>query len=90
MGLKPPVALKISNCIAGAVALCFCFLSMRDVPHNPIIRNPLPSMTVLWVLVALIVVTGALALMRSSRKTAGASFIASGLGILFSLILACV
>jgi hypothetical protein len=82
--------LKIAIGIVAAIALGLCFLSMRDVPHNPIIRNPQPSMTVLWALVVLIVIAGALALIRSSRKAAVASFVASGLGILFSLMLACV
>ena len=76
--------------IAAAIALGLCFRSMLNVPHNLAIRNPQPSMTILWVLVALIIVAGALALMRSSRKTVIASFVASGLGVLFSLILACV
>ena len=84
------MALKISIGIVAAIALGLCFLSMRDVPHNTAIRNPQPSLTILWALVALIVVAGALALIRSSRKTAVASFVASGLGILFSLMLACV
>ena len=84
------MASRIPIASAAAIALGLCFLSMRDVPHNMALRNPQPSMTILWVLVALIVVAGALALIRSSHKTAVASFVASGLGVLFSLILACV
>lgn len=84
------MALKIPTGIAGAIALGLCFLSLRDVPHNMAIRNPGPTMTILWSLVALIVVVGAPALIRGSRKAAAASFVASGLGILFSLVLACV
>jgi drug/metabolite transporter (DMT)-like permease len=84
------MASKISIGIVAAIALGLCFLSMRDVPHNTAIHNPQPSMTILWVLVALIAVAGVMALLRSSRKTAVASFVASGLGILFSLMSACV
>ena len=84
------MASKISIGIVAAIALGLCFLSMRDIPHNTAIRNPQPSMTILWVLVALTVAAGAMALVRGSRKTVVASFIASGLGILFSLMLACV
>ena len=84
------MASKISIGIVAAIALGLCFLSMRDVPHNTAIQNPQPSMTILWALVALIVVAGVMALLRRSRKTAVASFVASGLGILFSLMLACV
>ena len=84
------MASRIAIGIVAAIALGLCFLSMRDVPHNMAIRNPQPSMTILWALVALIFITGALALIRSSRKMAVVSFVASGLGILFSLILACV
>ena len=84
------MASRIPIGIVGAVALGLCFLSMRDVSHNTAIRNPQPTMTILWTLVALIIVVGVLALIRSSRKTAVASFVASGLGILFSSMLACV
>jgi hypothetical protein len=84
------MALRIPIGIAAAVALGLCFLSMLDVPHNTAIRNPQPTMMILWVLIVLIVVAGMLGLVRSSHKTAAASFVASGLGILFSLMLACV
>jgi hypothetical protein len=81
---------RIAIVIASAIALSLCFFSMRDVPHNRAIRNPQLTLTILWALIALIIVAGLLALFRSSRMTAVASFVASGLGILFSLILACV
>ena len=84
------MASKIPIGMAGAIALGMCFLSMRDVPHNSAIRDPQPTMTILWVLVALIAVAGLLGLIRSSRLTTVASLVASGLGILFSLMLACV
>jgi hypothetical protein len=84
------MASKISIAIAGAVALGLCFLSMRDVPHNSAILNPQPTMTILWALIALIVVAGLLAFARSSRNAIAVSFVASGLGILFSVLLACV
>ena len=76
--------------IVGAVALFLCFVSMRDVQHNPAIKSLEPTMTVLWIAVALIFITGVVALIRSSKVTATFSLVASGLGILFSLILACV
>jgi hypothetical protein len=82
------MALRIPIGIAAAIALRLCFLSMRDVPHNMAIRNPQPTMTILRMLIALIVVAGVLGLVRRSRKTAVASFVASGLGILFSVMLA--
>jgi hypothetical protein len=63
---------------------------MRDVPHNPAIRSSEPTMTILWVAVALILITGIAALIRSSKAAAVLSLVASGFGILFSLILACV
>jgi hypothetical protein len=47
-------------------------------------------MTILCVMVALIVVAALMAVIRGSTNTTVASFIASGLGILFSLMLACV
>jgi drug/metabolite transporter (DMT)-like permease len=84
------MALRIAIGIAALIALGLCFLSMRDVPHNTMIKDPHATMTILWVLLALITVACALALIRGSRKTAVASFVASGLGILFSLMLACV
>ena len=84
------MASRVAIGIAGAIALGLCFLSMRDVPHNSAIRNSQQTMTILGALVVLIIVAGLLALLRNSRMTAIASFVASGLGILFSLVLACV
>jgi hypothetical protein len=81
---------KIAIGIVATIALGLCSLAMGDVPHNTAIRNPQPSMMILWGLVSFIIVTGALALIRSSRRTAVASFVASGLGMLFSHMLACV
>jgi hypothetical protein len=62
------MASRIAVGVVAAFALWLCFLSMRDVPHNTMIRNPQPSLTILWTLVALIVAAGALALIRSSRR----------------------
>jgi len=84
------MASKVSTAIAGAIALGLCFLSMSDVPHNSAIWNPQPTMTILWTLIALIVVAGFVAFVRSSRNATAVSFVASGLGILFSVLLACV
>ncbi len=81
---------RITIGVAGALALTLCFVSMKDVPHNIAIRSPGPTMTILWVAVALIIITGILALIRSSKMATVFSLIASGFGILFSLILACV
>ena len=76
--------------IVGALALGLCFLSMRDVPHNSAISNPQPSMTILWVMVSVIIVASLLAVIRRSRVATVISWVASGLGILFSLMLACI
>ena len=84
------MASRIAIGLVAAIALGLCLLSMHDVGHNAAISNPVPSMTILWALVVLIVVVGAVALVRSSRKMAIASFVASGFGILLSLTLACV
>jgi hypothetical protein len=82
--------MRITISIIGALALFLCFISMRDVLHNPAIRNSEPTMTILWITVALILFTGILALIRSSKMAEVFSPVASGLGILFSLLLACV
>jgi hypothetical protein len=84
------MALRITVGIAGTLGLLLCFNAMRDVPHNTAIRNPEPTMTILWIAVVLIIVTSILALSRNSRKATVFSLLASGFGILFSLILACV
>jgi hypothetical protein len=81
---------RITIGIAGTLALVMCFASMRDVPHNDMIKNPESTMTILRVAVAVIIVAGVLALIRGSRKMAIISLLASGFGILFSLVLACV
>jgi hypothetical protein len=81
---------KIFVSLAGALALFLCFTMMSEVPRNTKISNPQPSLTILWTLAALIIAAGALALIRSSRMVVLASFVASGLGILFSLMLACI
>jgi hypothetical protein len=84
------MASKVSIALAGAIALSLCFLTMSDVPHNTAIRNPQPMITILWTMIALIVVAGVVAFVRSSRNAITVSFVASGLGILVSVILACV
>jgi heme/copper-type cytochrome/quinol oxidase subunit 2 len=84
------MALRITVGIAGALGLFLCFNAMRDVPHNTAIRNSEPTMTILWMAVVLIIVTGILALTRNSKKTTVFSLLASGFGILFSFILASV
>ena len=84
------MASKLTIGIAGVIALGLCFLSMRDVPHNTAIRSLQPTMAILWVAVAMIVVTSLLALIRSSKAATVFSLLASGFGILFSLILSCV
>ncbi len=76
--------------IVGAFALGLCFLSMRDVPLNSAISNPQPSMTILWVMVSLITVASLLAVTRRSKVATIISLVSSGLGILFSFVLACV
>jgi hypothetical protein len=87
LGIMAP---RVTISIAGVVALVLCFVSMRDASHNPAIRSSEPTMTILWILAALIFVSGVLALIRSSRVATIFSLLASGVGVLFSLILACV
>jgi hypothetical protein len=60
---------KISVSLAGALALFLCFTMMTGVPKNTAIRNPQPTMTILWLAVAVIIVTGFFALIRSSKKS---------------------
>jgi hypothetical protein len=84
------MASRLTVSIAGVIALGLCFLSMCDVPHNPAIRSLQPTMTILWVAITLIIVTGLLALIRSSKVATVFALLASGFGILFSLILSCV
>lgn len=84
------ISMRTTISIVGVLALFLCFVSIRDVPHNPAIRNPEPTMTILWVAVALILSTGILALIRNSKVAAAFSLVVNGLAILFSLLLACV
>jgi len=81
---------RIGTGIFGAIALVLCFSTLRDVPRNPLINNPRPTMTILWVAIALIGFTLTWALFRGSRKATIAAVIASGFGILFSIVVACV
>jgi hypothetical protein len=81
---------RITIGIVGAFALILCFVSISDVHRNSSINNPQPTMTILWVTVTLIVVAGLLAVIRNSKLATVVSLVASGLGILFSLVLACV
>ncbi len=84
------MAARITIGVVGTFALGLCFLAMHDVPRNSAISNPQPSMTILWVAVAVIVAAGLLAVIRSSKAMTVASLVASAVGILFSLLLACV
>jgi len=61
------MASRLTIGIAAMIALGLCFLSMRDVPHNTAIRSLQPTMTILWVAVALIIVTSLLGA-RSIRR----------------------
>jgi hypothetical protein len=75
---------------AGLVTLGLCLLSLRDIPRNHMIRDPQPSATVVVVLILLTVTACVWACVRRSRAAGYASLVASGLGILFSIMLACV
>lgn len=84
------MSLRVMVSLAGALALALCFVTMRDVPHNPAIRHSGPSLTILWVAVSLVVIPGILALILDSKKATIVSLVASGLGIFVSLVLSCV
>jgi hypothetical protein len=74
----------------GALALVFCFVSLRDVPRNGSIRNPQPSMAILITFISLTTASCTWACLRDSKAARYIALIASGLGILFSVVLACV
>ena len=65
-------------------------MSLRDIPRNDMIRDPQPSLTIVVVLISLIVLACLWASIRQSRVAGYASLATSALGILFSIILACV
>jgi len=84
------MASKIFICVVGVLALFLCFYSLQDVPRNHEIRNPTPTLTVLWFVIAVVVLASVVAVVRTSKPAKIISLLASGFGIFISLFLSCI
>ena len=76
--------------VAAMLAIGLLSVSLRDVPRNHMIRDPQPSIKIIWICIALTVPTCAWACLRPSRLSSYSALAASAVGILWSLMLACV